>query len=509
MATAVQSAPVVRMHHFPPFPTVPDGVHIIPFAEFQEYGTKIFGADGIERDGLGIPTIILPNRTKGGKKKKNRKKGGKLAAAGTGTGVVGEWWECWEKYGDHPRYRNQYESFISPPNQLHLACRDFKKHYDIKPLESSPYKYLKDLFDAGLGRGTDVDAEEPASDDEDMALEDGAVGVSNDPDDIQDATPGLPKAQRFLDDPERAVKIFLSSFMHEKGLVWEHRKLTAAPRLMRFFLRFLARTGVIPTSDESMANALKIVEQAALDLPATLTISAALPEAFAQACEHAWGRAYSLTVNLDLDLEPERPTKRARTEGDGVEASSDPGLDAVQLPDGDPPADSSATPSFVPLEPPKILESLLRSTTRAEVVERTMRGGLVEQSMRRVVSVSVPTGTGTLAHVVLAPWLNWKPQVTGNDDQNTAPHIVSPSPSPSPSALPHDMRKDDIALLVAPAAADAIKPHVGMGIRGTWVRIELVPVDGVEDKGEEEEEEVAGKWYLQDVSMVIPSYWLV
>ncbi|KAJ7056331.1 hypothetical protein C8F01DRAFT_1257598 [Mycena amicta] len=495
MATAVQSAPVVRMHHFPPFPTVPDGVHIIPFAEFQEYGTKIFGADGIERDGLGIPTIILPNRTKGGKKKKNRKKGGKLAAAGTGTGVVGECWECWEKYGDHPRYRNQYESFISPPNQLHLACRDFKKS-----LRRAPTIRRRE----GLGRGTDVDAEEPASDDEDMALEDGAVGVSNDPDDIQDATPGLPKAQRFLDDPERAVKIFLSSFMHEKGLVWEHRKLTAAPRLMRFFLRFLARTGVIPTSDESMANALKIVEQAALDLPATLTISAALPEGFAQACEHAWGRAYSLTVNLDLDLEPERPTKRARTEGDGVEASSDPGLDAVQLPDGvqlvteaitpdvdgggwgDPPADSN-TPTFVPLESPKTLESLLGST-RAEVVERTMRGGLVEQSMRRIVSVSVPTGTGTLAHVVLAP---------------TPLHTSSPHPPHLHP--PHDMRKDDITLLVAPAAADAIKPHVGMGIWGTWVRIELV------DKREEEdeEEEVAGKWYLQDVSMVIPSYWLV
>ncbi|KAJ7062558.1 hypothetical protein C8F01DRAFT_1368336 [Mycena amicta] len=553
MATAVENAPVDRIHHFPPFPAVPAGVHIIPLAQFQEYGTKIFGPDGIERDGLGIPTVKL-------KKKKKKKGGGNLAVTGTGTG---EWWERWEKYGDHPRYRNQYESFISPPNQLHLACDDFDKHYGITPLQSSPHKYLKDLFDAlqrfvgatdaksnqKLGRGRDVDVEDPTSDDEVMALEDGTVGVPNedltppgaeieaippedDPDDIQDAAPGLPKAQRFLDDPERAVKIFLSSFMHEKGLVWEHRKLTAAPRLMRFFLRFLARTGVIPNSDES--NALQVVEQAALDLPATLTISAALPEAFAQACEHAWGRAYSLTVNLDL--EPERPTKRARTEGDAGEASSDPGWNAVQLPDGvqlvtealaadvdgggwggstgwgdaepttsdagwsDPPADS--TPSFVPLEPPKTLESILGST-RAEAVDRSMRGGLVEQSMRRVVSVSVNADpTGTLAHVVLAPWLDWKPQVNDDSDQNTAPHIVSPSPSPSD--LPHDMRKDDITLLVAPAAADAIKPHFGMGIWGTWVRLELV--DGVE---EEELGVVVGKWYLQDVLMVIPSYWLV
>ncbi|KAJ7048877.1 hypothetical protein C8F01DRAFT_1266407 [Mycena amicta] len=561
MATDVESAPVDRIHHFPPFPAVPAGVQIISFAEFQEYGTNIFGADGIERDGLGIPTIILPNRTKGasgGGGKKKKKKGAKLAAAATGTGALGEWWERWEKYGDHPRYRNQYESFISPPNQLYLACDDFDKHYDITPLQSSPHKYLKDLFDAlqrfvgstdgksnqKLGRGPDLDVQEPISDDEDMALEDGAVGVPNDDlppavaasetippeDDELDTTPGLPKAQRFLDDPERAVKIFLSSFMHEKGLVWEHRKLTAAPRLIRFFLRFLARTGVIPKSDES--NALKV--------------------AFAEACEHAWGRAYSLTVNLDL--EPERPTKRARTEGDGVEATSDPGSDAIQLPDGvqlvteaitpdvdgggwgggstgwgdgeptiadpagwgdaepttadagwgDPPADSS--PSSVPLEPrwaqpPKTLESLLVST-RAEVVERSMRGGLVEQSMRRIVNVNA-NPDGTLAHVVLAPWLHWKPQVDRADDQDTAPHIVSPSPS----GLPHDMLTDEITLLVAPAAADAIMPHVGMGIWGTWVRLELV--DGVDGVDGVKEEEVVGKWYLQDVSMVIPSYWLV
>ncbi|KAJ7049536.1 hypothetical protein C8F01DRAFT_1265283 [Mycena amicta] len=36
--------------------------------------------------------------------------------------------------------------------------------------------------------------------------------------------------------------------MYGKGLVWEHRKLAIAPRLMRFFLRFLARTSVIPTA---------------------------------------------------------------------------------------------------------------------------------------------------------------------------------------------------------------------------------------------------------------------
>ncbi|KAJ7049537.1 hypothetical protein C8F01DRAFT_753831 [Mycena amicta] len=71
--------------------------------------------------------------------------------------------------------------------------------------------------------------------------------------------------------------------------------------------------------------------------------------------------------------------------------------------------------------------------------------------MRRMVSVSV---TGAVAHVVLAPWLDWKP----HDDQDTAPHIDSPS------ALPHDMCTSRCSSL-SPRT-----PHVGMGI---WVRIEL------------------------------------
>ncbi|KAJ7758665.1 hypothetical protein B0H16DRAFT_642115 [Mycena metata] len=57
MSETVQEDPV-RIR-FPPFPPVPDGVAIVPFEDFQESGTRVVGTDGVERDGLGIPTIVL------------------------------------------------------------------------------------------------------------------------------------------------------------------------------------------------------------------------------------------------------------------------------------------------------------------------------------------------------------------------------------------------------------------------------------------------------------------
>ncbi|PPR04661.1 hypothetical protein CVT24_011879 [Panaeolus cyanescens] len=60
----VQTEPIeenVSQHeiHYPPFPTPPEGVHVIPFKDFKQAGIEIFSEDGIERDGRGVPTISL------------------------------------------------------------------------------------------------------------------------------------------------------------------------------------------------------------------------------------------------------------------------------------------------------------------------------------------------------------------------------------------------------------------------------------------------------------------
>ena len=124
---------------FPPFPTVPDGVELIPFHSFRPSGIRVpiddDGGDGndygdgggggvrrvlltlsedmIERDGMGIPTI--PLRVKHAadnleKKKKKKKKGG--AAAQQHVQVAPErprtWWELWEELEDIRR--NAYDA---------------------------------------------------------------------------------------------------------------------------------------------------------------------------------------------------------------------------------------------------------------------------------------------------------------------------------------------------------------------------------------------------------------
>jgi hypothetical protein len=91
-----------RKYHFPPFPPIPDGVTILPFKDFKEYGTRVVGADNVERDGLGIATIPLP------KSKKRMKREGQ-PSAGKDAGPRKPWWEEWEAGGEHLRIRGPYD----------------------------------------------------------------------------------------------------------------------------------------------------------------------------------------------------------------------------------------------------------------------------------------------------------------------------------------------------------------------------------------------------------------
>jgi hypothetical protein len=99
-------APEVPLLTFPPFPEVPKDSGLVPFKDFKPSGIQISvsGDDGIELDGLGIPTVELrvkhdTDEPKTGKKKKKSK------SART-AGLDGEpakrltWWEEWEEGED-------------------------------------------------------------------------------------------------------------------------------------------------------------------------------------------------------------------------------------------------------------------------------------------------------------------------------------------------------------------------------------------------------------------------
>lgn len=81
----------VPWYKWPPFPTKPEGVTIIPFSQFVATGLQVDNEDeGVGLDGQGKPTINLPKRHDGEKKKRRKKKQG---PNGEMIEVPMSWWE--------------------------------------------------------------------------------------------------------------------------------------------------------------------------------------------------------------------------------------------------------------------------------------------------------------------------------------------------------------------------------------------------------------------------------
>jgi hypothetical protein len=91
---------------FPPFPSAPEGVKIIPFADFKESGIRRHSVDGKEVDGLGIATIELTKKHNTDKCKSDARR----IAVQSGVGAIPKvWYEVWEETEDSRRaYYGQY-----------------------------------------------------------------------------------------------------------------------------------------------------------------------------------------------------------------------------------------------------------------------------------------------------------------------------------------------------------------------------------------------------------------
>ncbi|KAJ7137387.1 hypothetical protein C8R43DRAFT_1109921 [Mycena crocata] len=302
--------PQVPSHRytFPPFPPAPPGFKIPAFKDFQEFGTRIV-KDGIEHDGLGIPTIRLPPPTKKGKSKKKK-------SHALQTGPKKEWWEEWEAQSAQlPVIAD--ESRLDPVDRFHQAATEFQKYYPLPQLKHMQQLWTGFQNFAGLAPSSlktsnpVVDEDEMMSDDDDFPneeavfnnpvpsdganIDDAATDIKDDPkskemaEDNQDLNESeLEPVAIFLSDPPRAMQVFLSSYMRQHGLMWDPAKLLAAPRLMRFFANSVLQP---PIADAPMlARTLAVIDTATRELPAIPTISNALPDAFGAACRARLGR---------------------------------------------------------------------------------------------------------------------------------------------------------------------------------------------------------------------------
>jgi len=109
-SNTITTSPETPFIIFPPFPTPPPGVTLVPFKDFKPRGIQLFSEatggldeEEMELDGMGIPTVELrvkhlTDECKSGTRKRKRKK--KTAAADGMPVKKLPWYEEWEEGED-------------------------------------------------------------------------------------------------------------------------------------------------------------------------------------------------------------------------------------------------------------------------------------------------------------------------------------------------------------------------------------------------------------------------
>ncbi|PFH50420.1 hypothetical protein AMATHDRAFT_61135 [Amanita thiersii Skay4041] len=369
------------MIKFPPFPTAPPGVTITPFNQYKETGIKLFcsNEDGIEVDGLGIPTVELLKKhntdkckTDAQKKKKEKQANAPAKPAPKPSPLPPpprqkSWWEVW-KEEEPSKHAGPYNPNTPRLDRLCQSVNDFYKSrvwpkpepyklpvhkiwdqfcvfvgisvvlpYTIR-VEKAKLKQIQEQVEKESRQFQTGNESDDDDDDDDSDIEGGPIipeeSLPKDP------TPSLTTAQpdpdleedeqlrnsqrlqAFLNNPETVIKMFLSSYMRKEGLIWSDPNLYNTPRVLFFFLRFILRHRAVPEIEAQLKPALSIVELAQQQLPHTSVVAKVLPcEAGASFRELFGPKAESLLLTTDASTA--QPVKNDTSQED-VEMSEAP-----------------------------------------------------------------------------------------------------------------------------------------------------------------------------------------
>jgi hypothetical protein len=426
---------------------------------------------------------------------------------------------------------------------------------------------------------------------------------------IQVPTPGKPtveqKLKAFFDDPEKSIKIFMSSYSRSMGYIWyqfflipnflflfifsrANANLDCIPRVVHYFVNFLLRSKVLPHIERELRRSLEVIGLAIIELPNTSNIAKTFPDKFSLASNACWGQkadgymtlatSEEEPVDNTLEVEPldntleEEPIDNTLEEPEAKRQKCDTDIAqpaAPVEPEKDTPADTTDTWvtggdsdwgvaaegshswgqniamieenmawASLKVDKPESLLSLLGPT----VLPLTHSPGIVERSMRRIVSITRPPSSVAkspplpdgiyepnadaveleldrcFAKVVLAPMIDWD---GGESPVYTKPAILATSrgavvvqdtpASPTPvqgSPQPHNPASDEITVLIDDIASQIDYLREGMAIGGTWVQLvrQGEPAVAKKKKGKSKK---SSYWYLDELAIVVPSFWTI
>ncbi|KAI0650384.1 hypothetical protein C8Q79DRAFT_998242 [Trametes meyenii] len=432
------------------------------------------------------------------------------------------------------------------------------------------------------------------------------------------------RMDRFLNDPEKTVKIFLSGYYRDRGLSMSEKSCKDGPLLIGFFLNFLIRNRVFPEYEKGLRKAVAVTEQARTELLHCFVVCKEIPDLFSNGCEVLYGTMTHSTVwmnaNTTSDSDEDGPdTKRQKTNGElseaavlqeavgqapieviGADAVMEMEMDAKDvLVDADingapaapiwgtdiPPIESApvwgahsvpndgggagaswgeanaqwGAPEDASVWDTQAKTNPLHDLLGPTVLPLTHTTGVVERSTRRIKSVALPAPPSPspkgkksksrtaavsgpdgvereleahLARVVLIPWHEWDAHALADVKR---PIILPASrgavmleeeaadaaPPGEGAVPPHNPFKDEITVLVTPAAAE--KLTVGFGVEASWIQLArvdpgvpiVVDEEDFRDPYAPNKKRVGGPgvpvaptkyWYMEQVLNVLPSY---
>ncbi|KAG8775763.1 hypothetical protein FRC12_001283 [Ceratobasidium sp. 428] len=372
----------VPWYKWPPFPAKPDGVEVIPFSQFVATGLWIDPEDETTKpEGIGAPTTELESRHDGEKKKRRKKK---KTVDGQTVEVPLEWWEEIEEDSKTSRRTYKYDHRETYVDRLLQAHKDFteKRRFPLHVQQvAQVFAICLGLIDANpQGVKTNAKAEPGDNDDEDD-VSDGESELDMDAE-VPSATieevmenessRAVPETAReraldaFHQDPERVIKLFLTSYAYDKGVYWNELKIRDTPILVETFINFLENNNVFTSVERStkhgITRAKKVVQLAKQEMPHTTKLARLFPEPWGKACGEIWGQR--LDVGWVFGRLPEK-----------LKASDNPPMDVDAALDPPNPEDPDAPKMFKPTEAELLVDGIEPPSVNGYQTELTDAGG--------------------------------------------------------------------------------------------------------------------------------------